>query len=80
MDVRYLNREIWPFQVIITIDNRFLVDKWCIDRIGKQSQDWYGYSDRGITTYAFKESCSLLVFKLQWENYGNEISNKKYTT
>lgn len=71
MDVRHLNRKLWPFQTEIRIkESRSNIDGWCSTNIGKQSSEWYSYSEHGsITTYAFRDEQSLLVFKITWGNY-----------
>lgn len=71
MDVRKLKREIWPHQIVLK-GSREDVDiaKWCWANCGRRFQDWYGYDiGDGKRLYAFKDTETLLTFKLTWGNY-----------
>ena len=70
MDVRQLNKKLWPFQIELRIkEARSSIDGWCSINLGKQSTEWFSYGNGSKTTYAFKDESTLLVFRLTWGDY-----------
>ena len=71
--MRKLNKEIWPYQIIVdtlTLTQEgqvFRLDDWCSNTLGPRFKEWYGYNiDDKARIYAFKDEATLLVFKLAW--------------
>jgi hypothetical protein len=77
--VRTLKKEIWPYQVYVTmpevesVNELVALDNWCAQSIGRRFVDWYSYGfgdNKRTRIYAFKDEGTLLVFKLTWGHYG----------
>lgn len=65
--MRRLNKEIWPYQLIIDNCN-LAIDKWCDECIGLYFHVWFGYElGNGKKLYAFKSEDDFFIFKLTWE-------------
>jgi hypothetical protein len=75
MDVRKLNKKVWPYQTEIKSDNSKEIDQWCRDHVGIRFRDWYGYMHKDKRLYAFSDEEMLLVFKLRW-GYGDNYVQK----
>jgi hypothetical protein len=76
--VRTLKKEIWPYQITVTmathekVNELVIVDNWCAESIGRRFKDWYSYNSGELSrVYGFKDEATVLVFKLTWGNYGN---------
>jgi len=67
--MRRLKHEIWPYTITLSEKKSKEAEKWCKDNIGMRFRAWYSYTtDRDTRTYAFKDTDTLLVFKLKWGN------------
>jgi hypothetical protein len=67
VDVRQLNKKVWPFTIKLKGTNNDYYT-WCSESLGKMYSNWYLYEEGSETTIAFKDEESLLVFKLRWAN------------
>lgn len=72
--MRKLKKEIWPYslRLNVRIDSGVDIDilDWSRSHIGKRFRDWYSYSfGKDDRIYAFRDSETLLVFKLKWGQY-----------
>jgi hypothetical protein len=54
---------------IPAVVSRDKIEKWCLENCGHRFKDWYSYADNNNVTYAFKDTETLLTFKLIWGNY-----------
>lgn len=74
--MRKLKHDVWPCQINLKIRQNDKIDdeifKWCNETIGLRFKNWFSYS-YGVEDrlYAFKDSETLLVFKLKWGQYVN---------
>lgn len=63
--MRKLKKNIWPHVVSIKEPKDKKPDEWCKDHVGIRFKDWYSYSPTiGVREYAFKDTETMLVFKL----------------
>lgn len=68
--MRKLKHEVWPHQIVLRGGQDTDIAKWCWKNVGLRFQDWYGYDiGDGHRLYAFKDTETLLTFKLTWGNY-----------
>lgn len=76
--MRKLKRDIWPHSVSVP-DQRVAngvyqtykgfkeIDDWCNKNVGIRFRDWYSYElNDKAKVFAFKDTETLLVFKLKW--------------
>lgn len=65
--MRKLKREIWPHVVAIREPTDNKPDEWCREHLGHRFKNWYSYSPTiGVREFAFKDTETMLVFKLKW--------------
>jgi hypothetical protein len=67
--VRKLKKEIWPYQILV-VEFTDKVDAWCTTNLGLRFRDWYSYDYEQGRLYGFKDSETLLLFKLRWKYKG----------
>lgn len=67
--MRKLKRDVWPHQVLVKHSNAE-AEQWCKQTIGYRFKDWYSYDlmDTEHRVFAFKDTETLVVFKLKWGN------------
>ena len=71
--MRKLKKEIWPYSTNLeSSDDIAFAESWCRDNIGLRFREWYSYTivqnrNVHIRKYSFKDSETLLVFKLKWK-------------
>ena len=73
--MRKLRTEIWPYRITTKIGNPSTdndIDLWCRKVLGMRFRDWYSYDVLNGREFAFKDSESLMLFKLTW-GYGDGI-------
>ena len=68
--MRKLKHDVWPHQIILRGGQDEAIARWCWDNCGRRFQDWYGYmTDDNNRLYAFKDTETLLTFKIRWGQY-----------
>lgn len=72
--MRKLKKDIWPYQANLKIRSDSGIDeeitKWCNENLGYRFSQWFSYwMEPERRLYAFKDSETLLVFKLKWGQY-----------
>jgi len=67
--MRKLKHDIWPHQIILKGGQDEAIARWCCGNCGCRFRDWYSYKIDNNRLYAFKDTETLLTFKLTWGQY-----------
>ena len=69
--MRMLKRNVWPYTCSIDYQDSYEnIKVWCFQHFGKKSNLWFEYAANDKQFFSFKDTESLLLFKLTWGQYG----------